>query len=145
MTQIGPVKPFDVERIEPRPGRIVQTTRIAPELDLPAGHYRITGRLGPVNATGSAEVEIRTGETLELPLEIAAAIVQFAQPAGTGDTFWDLASEDGRRLWSTAINRPQVALAPGNYRITATRRGQRQGLEFTVAAGEDRTIEIPSE
>jgi Ca-activated chloride channel family protein len=136
---------YVVERLEPDRATVLRTARVAPQFDLAPGIYRISCRFGAVNAVGVVDVELKSGASGDVVIDVPSAKIRFKAGAVAADTFWDLSSLDGEWLWSTAMQEPEVTLAPGQYRMTVTHRGGKRGIEFTVAAGESRTIEIPSE
>ena len=138
---------FTVSALEPTPSVIAETARPAPEISVASGRYRVRCRIGPVNAALEQDVDVRPGQTLQINFELPAGFVRFQQAAaaGTGsETYWDLADANGAALWSSAQPEPRVALAAGDYRLTATRGGAGRTVAFTLAAGEDKVIEVPA-
>lgn len=125
----------------------------APEhaLSVQAGKYRVEGRYGAINAHTVREVEVKSGATQALTLELDAGLVTLkplvtggaatSSPAGA-DILWEVIDGSGRVIWSTGQAMPRLPLAAGRYTVRADSRGLKGEQAVQVAAGDDKTVEI---
>lgn len=120
-------------------------------LALKAGKYRVESRYGAINARTVREVEIKTGATQALVLELDAGLVTLRladKTAATAaerlrtDVLWEIHDASGRHIWTTGQVTPRLPLAAGRYTARAETRAQTVEHPFHVATGDDKTIEI---
>jgi Ca-activated chloride channel family protein len=121
-----------------------------PQLELPAGRYRVEARLGRLNATASREIELREGIDQELTFEPPAASVRLrlahGQGApGQGEVFWEVRDAANKAIWRTMEAEPRGILEAGRYTIRAELRERRIDKVVELRAGENRVLEIAPE
>lgn len=142
----GELVSFRIERLDALAPPLI-VSRPAPVLELAAGHYRIEGRLGSLNARIVRELEVKAGASQTLVLDYRAALVhvRLLDP-GTGlaiaDAFWEIRGEGGELIWATSQAEPQAALLAGRYVVRAEHRGRVGEQAIELKAGERRTIDI---
>ena len=139
---------YTVERLDvagaPQ-GVVARSSQKDPALELEAGRYRVTGRVGLVNVITVLEAAIRPGaETrLEMPQKAGLMDLRFAGDAANGvDVFWEIRIPGGPVLWSTVGPAPLIALAPGDYEIHANRAGREGSASVTLGATERKTVDV---
>ncbi len=117
-------------------------------IDLEAGRYRVTGRVGLVNVSASAEAIIRPGAetSVELRPSLALLSLNFGDSPDTAlDVLWEIRAPDGKVVWATTGATPLVPLAPGDYEVHAYRAGRDHPQAVALAANEHRTVVIRPE
>ena len=117
-------------------------------IDLEAGRYRVTERVGLVNVSASAEAIIRPGAetSIELRPSLALLSLNFGDSPDTAlDVLWEIRAPDGKVVWATTGATPLVPLAPGNYEVHAYRAGRDHPQALTLGANEHRTVVIRPE
>lgn len=127
---------------------VERTTRRNPRLALPAGKYRVTGRLGTVNAAVSQEITLRAGQDQAVTFEPRAGFVELTLGSEDGagrDVLWELKDSNGNRVLSTTAHNPKVALAPGDYRVTVTHQKKQVVTAFSLADGERKAVALTLE
>ncbi len=127
---------------------VARLSQIVAPLDLEAGRYRITGRVGLVNVSASAEAIIKPGaETnVELRPSLALLALNFGDaPETAQDVLWEIRAPSGKVVWATTGATPLVPLAPGDYEVHAYRAGRDHPQALTLAANEHRTVVIRPE
>lgn len=114
-------------------------------IELEAGQYRVTGRIGLVNIAASADVAVKAGAETRSVLTQQAGLLDLSfgdDPAAAVDVLWEIRDAGGKSLWSTTVPAPLVPLAPGSYTVRATRLGKDKSVEVTVTAGERKAVAI---
>jgi len=115
------------------------------DIELEAGQYRVTGRIGLVNVSASADVAVRAGAETRSVLAQQAGLLDLSfgdDPAAAVDVLWEIRDAGGKSLWSTTVPAPLVPLAPGNYTVRASRLGKDKSVEVTIAPGERKAVAI---
>jgi Ca-activated chloride channel family protein len=135
---------YTVERIDDPGQESVSTSRAEPLLLLPSGRYRVEGRYGSTNVRSVREVEIKSGQTLQLVFEHQATTLRLRFADGSpSDTFWDVRDETGRSVWMSTQAEGLVLLQAGRYLVQAEAKGKlyrARGVE--LRPGEPKVIEI---
>lgn len=128
---------------------VARSIRLEPELQLPAGRYRIEVRLGRLNAVASREVELTEASEQFLVLDPQAARLQLRLSHGGlplgGDVFWEVRDSSGQVVWRTMEAEPREFLAAGRYTIRAETRERRLEQTVDLSPGEARTVEVALE
>jgi hypothetical protein len=129
-------------------GYAIRTSRAHAVLQMAAGQYHVSCRIGSANATASADVTIQVGRTAKLSLQPQAGLLTLHMKGPTiqpGEQFWQIMDRSNRIVWSSASAEREVLLAPGDYRVGALQRGRSQSLDFTISNNQKAFVEIPSE
>ncbi len=126
---------------------IARTSQPGKIFRLPAGSYRIVGRLGNINAKTTARAIIKPGQTTTITLEHKAGLVTpiLVKSGGgqpTQSVFWLIKDEKGKELWRTSHPKPRFALAPGAYILITEHNGRQVKTRFSVAMGDKKTLKI---
>lgn len=135
---------YTVERIDDPSQEALVTSRPEPTLVLPAGRYRVEGRVGSTNVSTVRDVEVRPGQTQQLVFEHQAATLRlrFAS-GGFSDTFWDVRDENGRSVWMSVQPGGLATLQPGRYSVQAeTRDKTYRARAVDLRAGDAKVIEF---
>lgn len=117
-------------------------------IDLEAGRYRVTGRVGLVNVSAVAEVIIKPGSETIVALRPSMALLSLGfgeVPETALDVLWEIRAPDGKVVWATTGATPLLPLAPGDYEVHAYRAGRDHPQAVTLAANEHRTVVIRPE
>jgi hypothetical protein len=95
------------------------------------------------------EVEVKAGQTVQLPIEHQAATLhlRFAGgPAGApADVAWEVRDEAGRMIWSAGQTEAKGLLQAGRYVVSASARGLREERTVELRAGEAVQVEFGAE
>jgi hypothetical protein len=87
------------------------------------------------NLTAARDVEIKAGQTLQLPIEHQAATLRVRLTGiGTGlaDVMWEVRDEHDRVVWASSQTEDSAILQAGRYRVSA----------YTASKLPDRTVEL---
>lgn len=117
-------------------------------IDLEAGRYRVTGRVGLVNVSASTEAIVKPGVETSVVLKPSLGLLSLnfgESPETALDVLWEIRAPDGEVVWATTGATPLVPLAPGDYEVHATRAGRDHVEAFTLAANEHRIVVIRPE
>jgi hypothetical protein len=117
-------------------------------LALPAGRYRIEGRYGLTNLATERDVEIKAGQTVQLPIEHRAATLKVRLTgvgAGLADVTWEVRDENDRVVWASGASEDAAILQAGRYRVTATTAATQADRPVELRAGEAKAIEMRAE
>ena len=142
---------YIVERLDEagKPAAVAARSSTSPaSIELEAGHYRVTGRIGLANISASADVAIRAGAEIHTQLRPEAGLVDlgFGDSAVTiADVLWEIRDTAGKVVWSTTAAKPLVPLLPGSYTVRSLRLGKDQSVAITLAAGERKAVAIKPE
>lgn len=116
---------YRISRVDVVPPEIITSVQRAPQLDLPAGRYRIEARHGLLNAKASREIELGPGQKANVVLEQQAGVVMMQPPSGhQGELFWQILDADRRVMWGTAQQTPRATLQAGRYIVRAETRAK---------------------
>ena len=118
----------------------------APEFIVAPGRYRVVADIGSRNVRSVQDVLVAAGDDADVTLNVAAGDVKLRVTDKDGKPltgqFWEVVDDSGAAVWRTQRLVPHALLAPGRYRVRCeTRSGLVQG-EFSVAAGDAKTIEL---
>jgi Ca-activated chloride channel homolog len=141
---------------EPISYRIERTDTVPPEvyfgdksnavIDLPAGRYVIEARHGLVNARAKREIELRSGEPLNLLMEHDAGTLKLkltTQLAAVAqEVFWDIRDQSGKPIWAAVHPEPRLTLQSGRYLLRAEIRDKRIERVIDVKSGDQSVVEI---
>jgi Ca-activated chloride channel family protein len=136
---------YRIEPLDAAEPHIVTSNRPRPELLLASGRYRVEARYRGSNARVVREVDLKAGQTLELAMDFAAAIVRLRLLGGAGaqnEAFFTIRQEDGRTIWATGQPEPTAILAAGRYLIEAETQEKHYRRLIEVRVGETRIVEL---
>lgn len=110
---------------------------------LNAGRYRVTASLERHAASASQDIVVEAGKALSriLKLDAGEIALKGAGPA-MPDVFWEVRDAAGKPVWHGAAAEPRVLLAPGRYSVRMEHRDRTIEAAFTVAAGDNKVIEV---
>jgi Ca-activated chloride channel family protein len=139
---------LEIERLDDpsAPSRVLEPETAA--LPLPAGRYRVTGRLGTANATARTEISVVEGKRQSVQVALRAGRARLTVKDGgagagvSGDMFWEVFDAKGAPVWVGVARAPALWLAAGDYTIRALARGRRGEQRVAIADGADVTIEV---
>ena len=117
-------------------------------IELEAGQYRVTGRVGLVNIAATADIEVKPGAEARAVLHQRVGLLDLGfgeETAPVADVLWEIRDAAGKPLWSTTVPTPLVPLAPGDYTVRASRLGKDQSVAVTLSAGERKAVAIKPE
>lgn len=116
---------YRVSRVDVVPPHVVTSVQRAPQLDLPAGRYRIEARHGLLNAKATRDIELAVGQKADVVLEQQAGLVMMQPPSGhQGELFWQVLDAERRVIWGTAQPMPRATLQAGRYIVRAETRAR---------------------
>jgi Ca-activated chloride channel homolog len=137
---------YTVVRLDGEPREVLRTQAKEPDLELPAGRYRIEARLGATNVRAAAEITLAPGQPQKLALKLDAGRVTLrladAQATGAGDVFWEVRDDRRQSVMRSSDPLPTALLAPGHYVVTSETRDKQLHGAFELKAGETRTLDI---
>lgn len=138
---------FRIERQGGPQRPLVRWNEAEPVIDLMPGRYRFEARAGGQNAVIVREADIKAGFEHRIDLDLPSASVRLklagARPGlGFGEVYWHIHTERGDTVWRTGDAEPQLALAPGRYRVRAEAKDQDIERLIEVRAGDSQTYEI---
>ncbi len=116
-------------------------------LRLNSGVYHIVSTYGDANSTISTDVVIEPGKITEAGVDHDAGKVTFKLVQRSGgeahaDTRWTIYNAGGDVIKESAGAFPAHILAAGDYRVAAQHGERQYAGAFTVAAGENKLVEI---
>ena len=117
-------------------------------IELEAGQYRVTGRVGLANIAATTDVMVKAAVETSTVLRQDVGLIDLGYgdvPAAAVDVLWEIRGSDGKVVWSTTAAHPLVPLAPGGYTIRVLRLGKEQSVDVVLAAGERKTVAIRPE
>jgi len=131
-------------------GEVARSVEANPELQLPAGKYRVEARLGRLNAVASREVTLTEGSTEHLTLRPDAAelhlrLAHGGLPLSGGDVFWEIRDSAGQVVWRTMEPEPRAFLAPGRYIVRAELRERQLEQAVDLNSGDKRVVDLTLE
>jgi hypothetical protein len=142
----GNLLSYTVKRLDDPDQETIWTSHPAPVLALPAGRYRIEGRYGLTNLAAVREVEIKAGQTVQLPIEHQAATLKVRLAgAGLTDVSWEVRDDSDRVVWAGSQAEDAIVLRAGRYRVSATTASGRPEHTVELRAGETRLVEWRAE
>lgn len=128
---------YRISRIDVVPPQAFTSVERTPQLDLPAGRYRIEARQGLLNAKAIHEIDLAPGQKASVVLEQQAGILLLQPPAAhQGELFWQILDGERRMLWGTAQPAPRTTLQAGRYIIRAETRGKTYERTIELKAGQ---------
>lgn len=140
---------INVSQPPPTPGRIARSSRLHSEFVLGQGKYVVTAEFGSQNVRSTAEVTLAPGEMRDLALRLEAATLRLRHrglvSAGHADTLCETRDERGKVVWRTNQREAFAELAPGRYSVRCGQRDRPLEKIFSLAAGEQREIDLPHE
>jgi hypothetical protein len=112
---------------------------------LNAGPYRLVSRIGSVNAAKSVELIVKPGLLTEVEINHRAGIVLARFPADSrlkGPISWRLTDRAGKTLTRGRGGKIMRIVAPGAYRLAATRAGKIFTARFSIKTGARKTVRL---
>jgi Ca-activated chloride channel family protein len=144
----GNLVSYTVKRLDDPDQETIWTSQAAPLLSLPAGRYRIEGRYGLTNLATARDVEIKAGQTLQLPIEHQAATLRVRLTgigAGLADVTWEIWDEHERMVWASSQTEDAAILQAGRYRVSASTASKQPDRIVELRAGEAKIVEMRAE
>jgi Ca-activated chloride channel family protein len=144
----GNLVSYTVRRLDDPDQETIWTSRSAPLLSLPAGRYRIEGRYGLTNLATARDVEVKAGQTLQLPIEHQAATLRLRLTgigAGLADVTWEVRDQHERVVWAGSQTEDTAILQAGRYRVSAYTASKQLDQTVELRAGETRLVEMRAE
>lgn len=116
---------YRISRVDVVPPQVITSVQRTPQLDLPAGRYRIEARHGHLNARAMRDIELSAGQKANVVLEQQAGLVMMQPPSGhQGELFWQVLDAERRVIWGTAQPTPRATLQAGRYVVRAETRAK---------------------
>jgi hypothetical protein len=114
---------------------------------LSAGTYHVVSRYGNVNAVVRADIEVEAGKLTEAVMrhtgaEVTLKLVSEEGGEARANTSWTVTTQDGITVHESIGAFPSIILAAGNYTAIARHQKQIYSRDFTIAAGDERDIEV---
>jgi hypothetical protein len=144
----GNLVSYTVKRLDDPDQETIWTSRPTPLLSLPAGRYRVEGRYGLTNLAATRDVEIKAGQTLQLPIEHQAATLRLrvtGMGAGLADVTWEVRDERDRVVWASSQTEDVAVLQAGRYRVSAYTAAKQPSQTLELRSGETRLVEIQAQ
>jgi Ca-activated chloride channel family protein len=139
---------YTIKRLDDPDQDTIWTSQPAPLLSLPAGRYRIEGRYGLTNLATTRDVEIKAGQSLQLPIEHPAATLRVrltASGAGPADVAWEVRDESDRVVWASSQSEDAAVLQAGRYRVSAYTASKQPDRTVELRAGDAKVVEVRAE
>jgi hypothetical protein len=139
---------YTVKRLDDPDQETIWTSQPTPILSLPAGRYRVEGRYGLTNVAATRDVEIKAGQTLQLPIEHQAATLRVRLAgigAGLADVTWEVRDEYGGVVWASSQTEDAVVVQAGRYVVRADTGTRQDERTVDLRAGEAKVVEIRAE
>lgn len=128
---------YRISRVDVVPPQVITSVQRTPQLDLPAGRYRIEARQGLLNAKVTRDIELSPGQKANVVLEQQAGLVMMQPPSGhQGELFWQVLDAAGRVIWGTAQPTPRATLQAGRYLVRAETRAKTYERTIDVKPGQ---------
>jgi hypothetical protein len=144
----GGLVSYTVKRLDDPDQETIWTSQPAPVLSLPAGRYRIEGRYGLTNLATTRDVELKAGQTLQLPIEHQAATLRvrlIGIGAGLADVTWEARDENDRVVWASSHTEDSAILQAGRYRVSAYTASKLPDRVVDLRAGDTKFVEVRAE
>jgi hypothetical protein len=114
---------------------------------LNAGIYHVVSTYGDANAVVRSDVTVEAGKLTEASIQHTFAKVSFKLVERSGgealpDTQWTIQTPEGGVVKESVGALPTHTLAPGNYTVVARNQGRAFRRDFTVADGQNASVEI---
>jgi Ca-activated chloride channel family protein len=144
----GNLVSYTITRLDDPDHETIWTSRAVAVLSLPAGRYRVEARYGLTNLLARREVELKAGQTLQLPIDHQAATLRVRLTgigSGQADVTWEVHDEHERVVWASSQAEDSAILQAGRYRVSAYTASKLLGQSVELRAGEARLVELRAE
>jgi Ca-activated chloride channel homolog len=144
----GNLLSYTVRRLDDPDQETIWTSQPTPLLALPAGRYRIEGHYGLTNLATTRDVEIKAGQTLQLPIEHQAATLRVrltGTGAGPADVTWEVRDEGDRVVWASSQTEDAAILQAGRYRVSVYAASKQPDRTVELRAGDAKVVEVRAE
>ena len=125
---------------------IVPARRGTATFDVPAGRYRLEGRIGTGNVQIEKDFELKAGAREQIALELPAGGLKLrlmdTSGAPLADAAWEVRDRAGRLVWAGVESEARPLLLQGRYNVKAEVRNRRVVRDIEVRAGEVRAIDL---
>ena len=116
-------------------------------ISLNAGTYQVVCKYGDGNAVVRADIKVEAGKLTEATMFENAArltlkLVEQHGGEALANTAWSIETLGGKEVVHSVGAFPSVILAAGDYTAKATHDGKVYQLNFTVAANDNRDVEV---
>lgn len=116
-------------------------------LRLKTGTYHIVSEYGGLNASASVDLDVRAGQVTDATLQhragrVSMRLVSQSGGAAIANTTWSILTEQGRKVYDSALVSPDVILAEGKYEVSVRHGEGTYGREFEVETGGNHDIEV---
>jgi hypothetical protein len=141
----GNLVSYTVKRLDDPDQEAIWTSHPVPVLALPAGRYRIEGRYGLTNLATARDVEIKAGQTVQLPIEHRAATLKVRLTGvgrGLADVTWEVRDESDHVVWASSLSEDSAILQAGRYRVSATTAAKQPDQTVELRTGEAKVVEM---
>jgi len=141
--RLGEGVSYRIEQLDSAEPSLLSTSRPSPELLLASGRYRVEARYQSGNARSVREFDLKSGQTLQLNLEFAAANVRLRLAGGTlSEPLWTIRDEAQRTVWVSGQADSVATLQAGRYAIELETQEKHYRRVVDLRAGETRLIEL---
>jgi Ca-activated chloride channel family protein len=144
----GNLVSYTIKRLDDPDQETIWTSRAAAVLSLPAGRYRVEARYGLTNLLARRDVELKAGQTLQLPIDHQAATLRVRLAgigAGPADVTWEVHDEHERVVWTSSQTEDSAILQAGRYRVSAYTASKLLGQSVELRTGEAKLVEMRAE
>ena len=135
-----------LERLDD-PKEVATASRPSTVFNVPAGRYRLEGRIGHANARTERTLELKPGAREQVVLELPGGHIQLRLLDVAGgpplpDVAWEIRDSAGRVVWIGNETEPRPLLLQGRYSVRAETRDRRINRDVEIRAGELRSVEM---
>ncbi len=121
--------------------------RPAVVLRLNSGIYHIVSSYGDANSVIGTDVVVEPGKITEAGIDhdagkVTLKLVQRAGGEAVADTRWTIYTAGGEVVKESAGAFPSHILAAGDYRVAASHGDRQYARSFSIAAGENKLVEV---
>ena len=126
---------------------IAQGIKANETIRLKEGVYHIVSKYGDINASASADLEIKAGKITDAIMQqrgakISMKLVSQEGGGAIANTAWVILTEQGHEVFNSTLVEPQLILAEGKYEASVTNRSKTYIQQFDVKTGEDQSLEL---
>ncbi|MEW5962926.1 MAG: hypothetical protein AB1749_05130, partial [Pseudomonadota bacterium] len=140
---------IEVARVATPPERVARSGAGAAELILAEGKYSVSATLGAHNVRAVSEIALAAGEKRDLALRLESGTIRLqhrgAARRAAADALCEVRDGRGVVVWRTVEPDPRADLAPGQYHVRCGPDSAPIERTITLAAGEQRVVEIGRE
>lgn len=129
---------------------VLENVKAGEVVRLPAGDYHIVSRYGDANALLAADIAVKAGVVTEATMNHKAAqvVLKLVNEQGgeaLANTTWSVLTPGGDTVKEVIGAFPSLILQQGEYTAIARNEGRAFTTSFTVEAGKDIELELPTQ